>query len=79
MKLPHFLTFPRPSRLSWRTQPLLVELSNWISRTRLQSARLLRTLIVYCEENLTVESHKLIPYIQRALSLALREKVGFPM
>lgn len=56
-------------------QPLLVELSNWISRTRLQSAILFRTLIVYCEEHLTVETHKLIPHLQRALHLAVSAKV----
>lgn len=28
---------------------LLEELCNWISRTRLQSARLLRTIIIFCE------------------------------
>ncbi|CAM9216522.1 unnamed protein product, partial [Choristocarpus tenellus] len=54
-------------------QPLLTELSNWISRTRLQSAMLFRTLIVYCEEHLTVEMHKMIPQLQRALNLALTE------
>lgn len=56
-------------------QPLLVELSDWMSRTRLQSAKLLRTLIVYCEEHLTVETHKLIPYLQRALEAAIFTKV----
>ncbi|CBN78894.1 conserved unknown protein [Ectocarpus siliculosus] len=54
--------------------PLLAEMSNWISKTRLQSALLFRTLVVYCEEHLTVETHKLIPHLQRALRLATNEK-----
>eukprot|EP00903_Cladosiphon_okamuranus_P014433 g13393.t1 len=54
--------------------PLLVEMSNWISTTRLQSALLFRILVVYCEEHLTVETHKLIPYFQRALHLAISAK-----
>ncbi|CAM9297184.1 unnamed protein product [Ectocarpus sp. 12 AP-2014] len=54
--------------------PLLAEMSNWISKTRLQSALLFRTLVVYCEEHLTVETHKLIPHLQRALHLATNEK-----
>lgn len=58
-------------------QPLLVEMSNWISKTRLKSALLFRTLIVYCEEHLTVETHKLIPHLQRALHLAISEKVRY--
>lgn len=62
--------------LSLLPQPLLVELSNWISHTRLQSAMLFRTLIIYCEEHLTVETHKLIPHLQRALHLAVSAKVG---
>eukprot|EP00903_Cladosiphon_okamuranus_P014434 g13393.t2 len=55
-------------------KPLLVEMSNWISTTRLQSALLFRILVVYCEEHLTVETHKLIPYFQRALHLAISAK-----
>ncbi|CAM9789668.1 unnamed protein product, partial [Discosporangium mesarthrocarpum] len=55
-------------------QPLLSELCNWVSHTRLQSARLFRTLIVYCEEHLTVEMHKLIPQLQKALMLACNDK-----
>lgn len=66
---------PPPPMSSLPPQPLLVELSNWISRTRLQSAMLFRTLIVYCEEHLTVETHKLIPHLQRALHLAVSAKV----
>ncbi|CAM9154418.1 unnamed protein product, partial [Pylaiella littoralis] len=54
--------------------PLLVEMSNWISNTRLQSALLFRTLVVYCEEHLTVETHKLVPHLQRALHLAISAK-----
>eukprot|EP00752_Nemacystus_decipiens_P006102 g5507.t1 len=54
--------------------PLLGEMSNWISTTRLQSALLFRTLVVYCEEHLTVETHKLIPHLQRALHLAISAK-----
>ncbi|CAM9489910.1 unnamed protein product, partial [Scytosiphon promiscuus] len=54
--------------------PLLAEMSNWISKTRLQSALLFRTLVVYCEEHLTVETHKLIPHLERAIQLAISEK-----
>lgn len=50
-------------------------MSNWISETRLQSALLFRTLVVYCEEHLTVETHKLVPHLQRALQLAISAKV----
>ncbi len=64
-----------PSMFATPRQPLLVEMSNWISKTRLQSALLFRTLVVYCEEHLTVETHKLIPHLQRALHLAISAKV----
>lgn len=67
---------PLPSADPLR-QPLLAEMSNWISKTRLQSALLFRTLVVYCEEHLTVETHKLIPHLQRALHLATNAKVIF--
>ncbi|CAM9309283.1 unnamed protein product, partial [Hapterophycus canaliculatus] len=55
-------------------KPLLVEMSNWRSETRLRSTLLFRTLVVYCEEHLTVETHKLIPHFQQALQLAISGK-----
>ena len=68
-------TLSAPARVITAPQPLLIEMSDWISKTRLQSAYLFRTMIVYFEEHLTVEVHKLIPHIQRALHLATSAKV----
>jgi hypothetical protein len=41
-------------------KPLLEELSDWRSETRVHAALLLRTLIVYLEEHVTVHLHKLV-------------------
>lgn len=49
---------------------LINELTNWQSKTRIQSAKLLKYLIVLCEEHLTMEAHKLIPTFIKALTFA---------
>ncbi|KAG5177053.1 hypothetical protein JKP88DRAFT_333726 [Tribonema minus] len=54
-------------------RPLLAELSNWVSRTRARSALLLRTLVVLCEESLTMDAHALLPGLHGALLLAWRD------
>ena len=53
---------------------LLSELTSWTSRTRLQSASLLKVLIVYCEEHLTMDFHQTLPLIVKALQLAREEQ-----
>lgn len=53
---------------------LLGELTNWISKTRLNSVHLLRTVIVCCEEHLTADAHEMLPCFVRALALAEEEK-----
>ncbi|TMW63768.1 hypothetical protein Poli38472_002709 [Pythium oligandrum] len=45
--------------------PLLRELENWQSPTRAHAVRLLKTVIVYSEETITVDAHLLIPTLMR--------------
>jgi hypothetical protein len=42
-------------------KPLLGELTDWKSKTKLSSAGLMRTVIVYCEEALTQDLNVLVP------------------
>ena len=49
---------------------LVNELTNWLSATRLKSARLLKMIVVLCEEHLTMEAHSLLPSFIKALSFA---------
>lgn len=71
---------PRGERLFVRNhmrrflKPLMMELTNWVSHTRVRSALLLRTIIVFCEESLTMEANHMIVSLQKALTLAIREK-----
>ena len=46
---------------------LIAELRNWIPRTRHQSAKLLHTLVIYCEEHLTMDFHNTSSGIVKAL------------
>lgn len=52
---------------------LLVELQNWIPRTRLQSAKLLHILVIYCEEHLTMDFRDTLFGVVKALQLCHRE------
>ena len=49
---------------------LVGELTNWQSKTRLKSAKLLKYIVVLCEEYLTMEAHKLLPSYIKALGFA---------
>lgn len=53
---------------------LLNELTNWISKTRLKSAGLLRMVVVLCEEHLTMEAFSVIPAVVKALDFAKADK-----
>jgi hypothetical protein len=52
---------------------LLHELSNWIPSTRMQSTKLLRILVVYCEEHLTMDIQKTIIGIVKVFNKTLLE------
>lgn len=54
---------------------LVGELTNWQSKTRLKSAHLLKVVLVFCEEHLTMEAHSLLPLLIKALSFAREDKV----
>ncbi|KAF1332460.1 hypothetical protein FI667_g3590, partial [Globisporangium splendens] len=45
--------------------PVLRELNNWQSKTRGHAARLLKSIIMYCEEQITVDAHLLIQTLLR--------------
>jgi hypothetical protein len=45
--------------------PVLRELNNWQSKTRGHAVRLLKSVIVYCEEQITVDAHLLIQTLLR--------------
>ena len=53
---------------------LVNELTNWIGTTRVKSARLLRIIVVLCEEHLTMEVHTLLPSLVKALRFATDDK-----
>ena len=53
---------------------LLRELTNWISATRERSVVLLRSLVVYCEEHLTMDFAATLPLLVQALGKAEGEK-----
>jgi hypothetical protein len=50
-------------------KPLVAELTNWSARSRLASAKLLRTVVIYCEESLTEQLHTLLPDIAHAFKV----------
>lgn len=52
---------------------LLDELTCWVSKTRLQSAKLLSTLIVFNEEHITMDCHNTILGIVKAVQSSLKE------
>lgn len=45
--------------------PILRELDNWQSKTRSHAVRLLKSIVVYCEETITVDVHLLIQTLLR--------------
>lgn len=53
---------------------LVGELTNWVSNTRLKSARLLKMVVVSCEEHLTMEANTLFPAFIKALRFAREDK-----
>ena len=53
---------------------LLDELTSWTSKTRIQSAKLLCVLIVYCEEHLTMDCHNTIMGIVKAVQINMSEQ-----
>jgi hypothetical protein len=53
---------------------LVGELTNWLSKVRLKSARLLKLICFLCEEHMTNDSYKLIPEYTKALSLARQDR-----
>ena len=56
---------------------LLRELTNWIDVTRDRSADLIVSLVVYCEEHLTMGFHDTLPKVVKALDSSIKEgKVG---
>lgn len=52
---------------------LINELTNWVSATRLKSAKLLKLIVILCEEHLTMEIHTLLPSFIKALRFASDE------
>ena len=57
-------------------QALMGELTNWIAVTRDRSASLVVSLVVYCEEHLTMDFHDTLPQLVKALGLAKKEEEG---
>lgn len=53
---------------------LINELTNWQNKTRIKSAKLLKYIIILCEEYLTMEAYKLIPTYIKALGFAREDK-----
>ena len=53
---------------------LVNELTNWISKTRLKSALLLKHIVFLCEEHLVMEAHTLFPSYIKALVFAKNDK-----
>jgi len=49
---------------------LVAELTNWVGTTRLKSANLLKLIVIFMEEHLTMEMHTLLPAFIKALSFA---------
>uniref|UniRef100_A0A7S1XY42 Uncharacterized protein n=1 Tax=Phaeomonas parva TaxID=124430 RepID=A0A7S1XY42_9STRA len=48
-------------------KPLIRELSSWKDETQLSSLRLLRIVLVFCEEHLTGEMHWIVPNLTKAV------------
>ena len=49
---------------------LVSELTNWVGTTRLKSANLLKMVVVFTEEHLTMEAYTLLPAFIKALGFA---------
>lgn len=49
---------------------LINELTNWVSATRVKSAKLLKIVVALSEEHLTMEVHTLLPSLIKALRFA---------
>ena len=52
---------------------LVNELTNWVTKTRLKSAHLLRLVVYLCEEHLTIDAHTLFPSLIKALHFARQD------
>lgn len=52
---------------------LLSELRNWMPKTRLQSAKLLHILVIYCEEHLTMDINNTLFEVVKALQSCMSE------
>jgi len=55
-------------------QALMNELGSWLSAVKERSVCLLRILVVYCEEHLTMEFHQTLPKLLKALEISRRER-----
>lgn len=53
---------------------LLNELTNWISKTRLKSCKLLKVIVCLVEEHLAMESHAVLPMFVKAIGFATADK-----
>lgn len=53
---------------------LVGELTNWIAPTRAKSARLLKLIVVLCEEHLTMDVNVLLPSLIKALRFARQDQ-----
>jgi len=49
---------------------LVAELTNWVGTTRLKSANLLKMVVIFMEEYLTMEAHTILPAFIKALGFA---------
>lgn len=49
---------------------LINELTNWVSATRVKSAKLLKLIVALSEEHLTMDVHTLLPSLIKALRFA---------
>ena len=53
---------------------LMNELTNWTSHTRIKSAKLMKLVIVLCEEHLTMEAYTIFPILVKALHFSTQDK-----
>mmetsp|Transcript_32943 Transcript_32943/g.33555 ORF Transcript_32943/g.33555 Transcript_32943/m.33555 type:complete len:1209 (+) Transcript_32943:51-3677(+) len=53
---------------------LMNELMNWTSKTRVKSAKLLKLIVVLCEEHLTMEAYSYLPTLVKAVNFSLEDK-----
>ena len=53
---------------------LLNELTNWISKTRVKSSKLLKIIIVMCEEHLSMDAYEILPAFVKAIGFSNSDK-----